>query len=132
MYDKERKTLLQYPLGRQETNPTFAAQVKIIQTYAFENAQYIETLNITETIETIETMAFESISKLHIITIGKSVSSIKAHAFRYCNSLKTFIIKEKTVGGYHVIDDVLFKETELIHYSSKKETPIVHPYALQE
>ena len=77
-------------------------------------------------------MAFESISKWHTITIRKSVSSIEVYEFRYYNSLIVFVIREKTVEWYHVIDDVLFKETELIHYSSKKETPIVHPYALQE
>ena len=47
--------------------------------------------------------------------------------FRYCNSLKTLNIKEKTAGGYHVIDEVLFKETEIIHYPSKKDT--IHSYS---
>ena len=83
---------------------------------AFENTQYIETLDILDTIE----------------TIWKSVSTIGAYEFRCCNSLKSFVTKEKTVRGYHVINDVLFKETRIIHYPVKKTTTVVHPYALQE
>jgi hypothetical protein len=144
LYNKDKTTLIQYPLGREGTSYTIPEDLTTLTTikkYAFENAQNIETISILKYVTTIEESAFESISGLRTVTIGTTVQTIGQYAFRYCNNLESFTVTDGNAGGYKSVDSILFKGTELVQYPAKKttekyyipiDTTIIHSYAFHK
>ena len=121
MYDKEKTTIIQYPLGKEETNYQIPTGVTTIKTYAFEKAQKLETLEIKNSVVTVETEAFESIPNLKTVSIGTTIQSIGQHAFRYCNKLESFTVDENNEGKYRSVEGVLIQEHTLIQYPHEKK-----------
>ena len=99
LFNKEKTTLIQYPVGKEDTSYTIPDSVTAIRDYAF-----------------YECTALES------VTIPDSVTSIDDYAFRICTALTSIDVN----GGnteYCDVDGVLFNKdkTTLVQYPVGKE-----------
>ncbi len=102
LFDKEKKELIQYPLGKPDTTYTVPSTVKTIDDYAFYNCSRLASLTIGDSVDSIGNNAFSDCSSLTSVTLGDSVITIGYGAFRYCNSLTSISISKAvtTIGKY--------------------------------
>ncbi len=70
--------------------------------HAFWSCEKLETVSISDSVETIGDEAFEACYNLKSLTIGNGVKSIGHSAFAYCYDLENVTIPDsvETIGGY--------------------------------
>ncbi len=93
LYSKDMKTMIKYPIMKEDTSFNVPNGVKIISYYAFSNNSNLKTLIISDSVETIENSAF-SFTSIVEVKIGKNVENIDSGAFEYCTNLKYIEIPE--------------------------------------
>lgn len=94
LYDLSN-TLLYYPSAKETKvlgKEDFAEGIRIIGHYAFQNNQYIKTIEFPEGVESIGWMCFTWADALENVTVPTSVRSIDAFAFADCPNLKEVVI----------------------------------------
>ena len=89
LVERTTKTLLQYPLGKKDSNGTYAipSSIKRIGSNAFNACRFLTSVIIPDNVTSIGSLAFSSCSSLTSIVIPASVVSIQGHAFSLCSSL---------------------------------------------
>ena len=125
LFNKDKTTLIQYPIGNTRTIYTIPDSVTTIGDYAFVFCGSLTSITIPDSVTTIGMWAFASCSSLTSITIpdsvtkfgdsafansdkltsviiGNGVTEISNNAFWDCNSLASITIGDSvtTIGGY--------------------------------
>ena len=112
LFDKEKKVLIQYAVGKMAASYTIPNGVTSIGKRAFDNADHLTSITIPEgvvdigdsafswcyslksvvipnTVVSIDTFAFSNCWGLEDLTIGSGVTSIGEYAFYVCSKLKS-------------------------------------------
>ena len=110
LLNEDQTVLIQFPLGCQRPSYEMPDTVEAIESYAFEKADYVESITFSPNLKTIGSYAFQSSairsaslgsklesigsfafneSKLKEIELGNSLKTIGDAAFSWCTSLST-------------------------------------------
>jgi|GEM_PF-738078 hypothetical protein len=90
LFNKDKTTLLQYPLGNARTSYTVPVGVTKIAFGAFESCTSLTEVIVPDSVTDIDYCAFYNCSNLTSITIPESVASIGYEVFIGCDSLTIF------------------------------------------
>jgi hypothetical protein len=99
LYTKDGKTLVQYPLASTETNYDVLDSAENIANYAFAEANYLETINISEKsiLKRVGDFAFKSCNLIEELCFPATLESIGEEAIAYCDTLVTCYINSSDV-----------------------------------
>lgn len=86
LFSKDGKTIVRYPMGKDEESYTIPEGVIIIGKEAFDYAKIVS-INIPNTVTTIESSTFENCKNIQTLTIPNSVMTIGESAFKGCDKL---------------------------------------------
>ncbi len=92
LFDKNKSTLIQYPIGNQRTEYTVPNSVTTIGLSAFQYCSNLTSVTICNSVTTIGSGAFFGCESLTSVTIPNSVTTIGESAFESCSSLKSVTI----------------------------------------
>ena len=114
LYDKDRKTLLIYPEGKNDVTFEIPATVETIYESAFGNSRF-ESITIPNSVTEISRNAFWFCSELTSVTIPESVEEIGIGAFGVC--LKLTSIEVDARNNIYASDDGLLynRDKTLLH-----------------
>ena len=87
LFDKNKKTLLQYPINKKGSAYTVPSSVDMIRSHAFENNKHLTSVSVSA--EKIHNHAFANMSRLKRVVIGNGVKNIAERAFAFNDSLST-------------------------------------------
>ena len=87
LFDKNKNTLIQYPVGNTRTTYTIPDSVTSIGEGAFSYCRNLASITIPDSVTSIGDHAFDDCRNLTSITIPDSVTSIGYRAFYYCTNL---------------------------------------------
>ena len=93
LYSKDKKVLLQYAFGLNQTSFVIPHTVEIIGESAFELCYKLTSVTITSNVTTIKNSAFKDMIGITSITIPKNVKIIGENAFSLCENLTNVIIE---------------------------------------
>ena len=101
LFNKEKTTLLNYPMGKADTAYVIPSGVTSIADWAFYGSA-MEGITIPETVKHIGKYAFNHCSGLTEVTIPDGVVSIGSEAFEYCEKLSSVTISDTvtSIDGY--------------------------------
>ena len=102
LYTKDGKTLIQYTIGKTDTEFTIPSNVTTIGYKAFDGCSALTSIVIPDSVTTIDGYAFGLCYSLSSVTIGNSVTSIGNNAFDSCENL-TSITYRGTVSQWSAI-----------------------------
>ena len=129
LFDKNKSTLIQYPIGNQRTeyaipnsvitigseafrwcesltSVTIGNSVKTIGDSAFVYCRSLTSVTIPNSVTTIGNSAFESCSGLTSVTIPNSVTTIRGSAFSSCSGLTSVTIGNSVTSiGYYAFSE---------------------------
>lgn len=102
LFNKDKTTLILYPIGNERTTYTIPDGVTSIGNDAFQGCTSLTSIIIPDSVTSIGNDAFYECSSLTNITIGNSVTSIGDHAFNFCTSLTNITIPDSvtSIGNY--------------------------------
>ena len=101
LFNKEKTTLIQYPIGNMATSYEIPEGVTSIGGYAFRGCSRLMSVTIPKSVTGIGHEAFYSCSSLASMTIPSSVTSIGWQAFYACSGLTSVTIPESVTSiGY--------------------------------
>ena len=102
LYTKDGATLIQYALGKTETEFVIPDSVTAIGSSAFSGCSSLTSIEIPDSVTTIGYDAFSNCSSLTSIEIPDSVTTIGDYAFNDCNSLTSIEIPDSvtTIGDW--------------------------------
>ncbi len=92
LFDKNKTTLIQYPVGRTAAAYAVPAGVQSINGKAFYYCSALTKISFPDTLTTIGVNAFEGCTGLTEIVIPESTTTIESYAFYYCTGLKAVTI----------------------------------------
>ena len=93
LFNKNKSTLIQYPIGNQRTEYTVPNSVKKIGDYcAFSGCSSLISVTIPDSVTTIGNSTFSGCSSLINVTIPNSVTTIGESAFESCSGLTSVTI----------------------------------------
>ena len=103
LFNKDKTTLIQYPMGNMETSYTIPESVTTIKDcYAFGYCMNLVNIYIPNTVTSIGLGAFAVCQSLTNITIPDGVTTIGDETLAYCTSLTSVIIPDSvtSIGWY--------------------------------
>ena len=89
LFDKDRKTLICYPMGKEDETYTVPNGVNTIDFKSFQLCENLHNVTISNTVTSIAEWAFGNCTGLTTVNIPKSVTSIGNFAFYNCKKLAT-------------------------------------------
>ena len=92
LFDKNIRTLITYPQGKNQRAYSIPSSVTSIGTYAFRNCGILTSITIPSSVTSIEGGAFRDCSSLTSVTIPSSVTVIGRFWFYGCSSLTSVTI----------------------------------------
>lgn len=95
LYDKNKKKLVQYAVGKKDKSFVVPKSVKKLGAYSFSSCKYLTTITLPNKLISIDDAVFSNCSNLTKITIPKSVSYIGFCSFMNCKKLKAIVIPIK-------------------------------------
>lgn len=127
LFDKNKTTLLEYPIGNDRISYTIPESVINIGDYAFSyctnltniemynnvtsigewafyNCEYLENITISNNLKNLGEFAFRNCSNLSSITLPNSVTNIGVGVFMYCINLPSVTIPDNVT----IIEDSVF------------------------
>lgn len=101
LYDRDKKTVLVYPRGKQDKKYKAPASVETVSTSAFCGNPSLEEADLSH-VKTIGNYAFETCSKLSSVKFSKELESVGFNAFFACPELKSVRLGSKLdyIGDY--------------------------------
>ena len=140
LYNKDKTTLLQYPIGHARTAFTVPNGVTVIGAYAFAHARKLQSVTLADSVTQVNDYAFyfcagltamtlpdgvtelgfgtfEGCSKIMSVSVGKGLSAIGDNAFRLCKDL-TQITVDAGNAAFIAENNVLYNKdkTKLMQY----------------
>jgi len=102
LFDKNIRTLIQYPKGKNQRTYLIPSSVTSIGDYTFSDCKSLTSVTIPSSVTSIGECAFWECSNLMSVTIPSSVTSIGAYAFSGCESLTSVNIPSSvtSIGAY--------------------------------
>ena len=98
LFNKDKTTLIYYPLGRNDSSYTIPDGVTVIEQYAFYCNSKLTSVTIPSGVTSIGEMAFRECSGLTSVIVPSSVTSIEYNAFWCCFNLIIYIPGGITIG----------------------------------
>ena len=125
VYSKDEKILIQYAIGKKDTNFAIPKGVTSIGDSAFCVCSNLTSITIPDRVTSIGGWAFSGCNRLTSITIPKGVKSISFLAFRGCSSL-TNVFYKGTMKDFDNImilfDNEYFESATKYFYSEEAPT----------
>jgi len=88
LFDKAKKTLISYPIAKEETSYLIPAGITTIKAGAFSFAENLVSVTIPDSVKTLEEYVFSNCTGIENIVIPQSVTRIEDNAFSECIKLK--------------------------------------------
>jgi hypothetical protein len=110
LFNKNKTTLIQYPVGNTRIEYIIPNSVTSIGAAAFTYCTSLTSITIPNSVTSIEDYAFRGCSSLTSVTIGNSVTSIGYSAFGGCSSLSSvtnYATQPQAIGEF------VFKDVDL-------------------
>ena len=101
LYTKDKKTLIQYAIGKKDTSFTIPDSVTTIGERAFSNCDSLTSIVIPDSVTTIGNYAFRFCNSLTSILIPDSVTTIGKYAFYSCDSLTIYCEAASQPSGWN-------------------------------
>ena len=120
LYSKDGKTLIQYAIGKADTEFIIPDDVTHIGYRAFSDCSSLTSINIPDSVTHIGKFAFYSCDSLTSVTIGNGVTHIGYMAFYECYSL-TSVFYNGTADEWESI--------EISGYNGELESAALHLYS---
>lgn len=98
LFNKDKTTLIYYPLGKNDSSYTILDGVTVIEQYAFYCNSKLTSVTIPSGVTSIGEMAFRECSGLTSVIVPSSVTSIEYNAFWCCFNLIIYIPGGITIG----------------------------------
>ena len=117
LFNKNKTSLIQYPIGNTRTSYTIPDSVTTIGADAFWNCGNLTSVTIGNSVTTIDYGAFEDCYSLTSVTIPDSVTTIAWGAFEYCDSL---------TDVYYRGDNKQWKNIYIDSYNSRLTNATIH------
>ena len=112
LFNKDKTTLIYYPLGKNDSSYTIPDGVTVIEQYAFYCNSKLTSVTIPSGVTSIGEMAFRECSGLTSVIVPSSVTSIEYNAFWCCFNLIIYI-----PGGITIGIDALYSTAAKITYT---------------
>ena len=119
LYTKDGTILIQYVIGKTDTNFVIPDGVKYIDNSAFNSCTSLTSITIPDSVTSIGERAFYSCTSLMSVTIGDGVISIGEDAFYSCTSLTSVTIgnsvtsiEKEAFSGCGSLTNVYYKGSE--------------------
>ena len=113
LYTSDRKTLIQYPIGKQDTSFSVPHGVEIIADRSFEKARYLREITFSDTVKEICPYAFSGCIGLTCVNFPANIEKIREFSFRNCSNLNQAFIHGKDTG---IVVKAYEGDTSLILY----------------
>ena len=98
LFDKSKKTLIQYAIGKQDSEYMIPDSVTSIGYGAFCDCDSITSVTIPNSVTSIDESAFKNCYSLTSVTIPNSVTSIGYGAFEYCHRLTNITMSDSVTS----------------------------------
>ena len=98
LFNKDKTTLIQYPVGNTKTSYTIPNSVTTIDGCAFANSSNLTSLIMPNSVTSIGGSAFQDCTSLVSVTIPNSVTSIGDFVFNDCTSLVSITIPDSVIS----------------------------------
>lgn len=95
LYDKNKKKLVQYAVGKNEKSFVVPPSVKKLGSFSFSGCKNLVSITLPNKLVSIDDAVFSNCYNLTKITIPKSVRYIGFNSFFNCKKLKTIVIPTK-------------------------------------
>ena len=92
LFNKDKTTLIQYPMGNARTSYAIPKSVTTIGDWAFAFCDSLTSVTIPDSVITIGDCAFYACDSLTSVTIPDSVTTIGERSFACCDSIEIIII----------------------------------------
>ena len=94
LFNKDKTTLVQYAIYKEDDRYTIPDSVTSIGDYAFFASYNLTSITIPESVTSIGNWSFSDCLELSSITIPNSVTSLGNYAFNGCESLRSVVIPD--------------------------------------
>jgi hypothetical protein len=98
LYSKDTKTIVQYPIGRDDTSFEIPAHVEVIGNGAFCNATSLTSVTIPEGVTSIGTEAFKGCKAITELKLPESLTVIGDGTFEMCSNLTTVNVPDSVTA----------------------------------
>ena len=100
LYSKDTKTIVQYPIGRENTSFEIPSHVTAIGNGAFAKATELTSVTIPAGVTSIGVEAFKDCDKITEFKLPEALTAIDSGAFASCTALKTVNVPDSvtTIG----------------------------------
>ena len=98
LFNKDKTTLVQYAIDKEDDRYTIPDSVTSIGDYAFFASYNLTSITIPESVITIGNWSFSDCLELSSITIPNSVKSLGNYAFNGCESLRSVVIPDSVTS----------------------------------
>lgn len=89
LYSKDGTKLIQYAVGKSDSEFTLPGGVTSIGSYAFGYCSSLTAVTLPDSVTTIENVAFRGCENLTSVIMGRGVKKVERGAFSDCNKLAT-------------------------------------------
>ncbi len=98
LFNKNKTTLIQYPIGNTRKSYSIPDSVKTIEDNAFSSCTYLTKVSIPDSVTTIGSYTFSDCSNLTSVTLSNSITSIESGTFESCVSLTNITIPDRVTS----------------------------------
>ncbi len=112
LFNKDKTTLIKYPMGNTATSYTIPAGVTNIAPNAFKGCKNLQDVTISNDVTTIGSYAFDGCTALSSVTIPDSVITVDIYAFNGCSGLKNIVFSENS--SLTTINQYVFYECDAL------------------
>ena len=102
LYNKDKTTIICYPVGKKEKNYKIIDGVANIGTAAFHGCKSLTSITIPSGVTEISKFAFNECTNLESVTIPDSMKNIGSAAFQSCKSFTSIMVPDSVISidGY--------------------------------
>ena len=100
LFDKEKKNLIEYPVGNATNSYKIPDSVTSIEDYAFYGCSKLETVSVPNKVRFIQKYAFSHCTALNNVTVAGNLDYVGEEAFSNCIALNKFTYKGTKAPNY--------------------------------